>query len=157
MKAMVLYYFFWWMTLLLTILFTQLPMDMSMLWHFHRINKVWFKVVGKTSTWKTLEIVKFNNVSYCHTIVKQGLPRLSLKSWLKFELECLQYCIMRWWFTKFIWWYYNLTFVYDLSLCTFSKFWTTWLPLTHPQAPWRTQLRIEKCRQRKEKELGHAF
>jgi hypothetical protein len=24
---------------------------------------------------------------------------------LKFEIKCLQYCIMAWWFTKFIWWY----------------------------------------------------
>jgi hypothetical protein len=75
---------------------TQLPMDLSMLWHLCRVNKVWFKVVSKTSTWKTLEIVKFNNVSYRHTIVKYGLPRLFLKAWLKFELKCLQYCIMAW-------------------------------------------------------------
>jgi hypothetical protein len=75
-------------------IFTWLPMDLSMLWHLHRINKTWFKVVGKTSAWQTLKIVKFNNSSYCHTIVIQGLPRLSLKAQLNFKLKCLQYCIM---------------------------------------------------------------
>jgi hypothetical protein len=51
--------------------------------------------VGETLAWKALEIVKFNNISYHHTIAIQGLPRLSFKAWLKFELEeCLQYCIM---------------------------------------------------------------
>ncbi len=75
-------------------LFIWLPMDSSMLWCHCRINKAWFKVVGKTLTWKALEIVKFDNTSYHHTIVIQGLPRLSLKAWLKLEVECLQYCIM---------------------------------------------------------------
>jgi hypothetical protein len=74
----------------------DLPMDLSMLWRLHQVNKVWFKVVGKISTWKTLKIVKFDNASYCHTIVKQGLPRISPKAWLKFEIKCLQYCIMAW-------------------------------------------------------------
>ncbi len=74
--------------------FIWLPMDPSMLWCHCWINKAWFKVVGKTLAWKALEIVKFDNTSYRHTIAIQGLPRLSLKSWLKFELECLQYCIM---------------------------------------------------------------
>ncbi len=60
-------------------IFTQLPMDLSMLWHLHRVNKVWFKVVGKTLAWEVLKIVKFNNASYYHTIVIQGLPRLSFK------------------------------------------------------------------------------
>jgi hypothetical protein len=71
-----------------------LPMDPSMLWHHRQINKAWFKVVGKTLAWKALEVVKFDNISYHHTIVTQGLSRLSLKAWLKFELESLQYCIM---------------------------------------------------------------
>jgi hypothetical protein len=66
--------------------FPQLPMDLFMLWCLCRVNKVWFKVVSKTSTWKTLEIVKFNNASYYHTIAKYGLPRLFFKAWLKFEL-----------------------------------------------------------------------
>jgi hypothetical protein len=49
---------------------------------------------GKTSTWQALEIVKFNNASYCHIIAIQGLPRLSLKTQLNFKLKCLQYYIM---------------------------------------------------------------
>jgi hypothetical protein len=31
-------------------------MDLSMLWHFHEVNKAWFKVVDKTSAWEALEI-----------------------------------------------------------------------------------------------------
>jgi hypothetical protein len=50
--------------------------------------------VGKTLTWKALEIVEFDNASYCHTIVIQGFPRFFLKAWLKFELGCQKYCIM---------------------------------------------------------------
>lgn len=51
--------------------------------------------MGETLAWKALEIVKFNNTSYHHTIVIQVFPRLSFKAWLKFELEeCLQFCIM---------------------------------------------------------------
>ncbi len=65
-------------------IFTQLPMDLSMLWHLHRVNKTWFKVVDKTLAWEALEIVKFNNASYRHTIVIQGFPRLFLKVRLKF-------------------------------------------------------------------------
>jgi hypothetical protein len=65
-----------------------------MLWHLHQVNKAWFKVVGKTLTWKALEIVKFNNASYHHTIVIQGPPKLFFKAQLKFLLKCLQYCIM---------------------------------------------------------------
>jgi len=75
---------------------TQLPMDMSMLWCLHQVNKVWSKVVSKISTWKIVEIVKFNNAYYCHTIAKQGLPRFFPKTWLKFEIKCLQYCIIAW-------------------------------------------------------------
>jgi hypothetical protein len=75
-------------------LLIQLPMDLSMLWRLHWVNKVWFKVVGKTSTWQALEIVKFNNASYCHIIIIQGLSKLFLKAQLNFELEYLQYCIM---------------------------------------------------------------
>jgi len=33
--------------------------------------------VGETLAWKALEIVKFDNTSYHHTIVLQGVPRLS--------------------------------------------------------------------------------
>jgi len=69
-------------------------MDMSMLWRLCWVDKVWFKVVGKTSTWQTLEIVKINNASYYHIIVIQGLSKLFLKAQLNFELEYLQYCIM---------------------------------------------------------------
>ncbi len=65
-------------------IFIRLPMDLSMLWHLHRIIKTWFKVVGKTLAWEGLEIVKFNNFSYHHIVVIQGLPSLSLKVRLKF-------------------------------------------------------------------------
>jgi hypothetical protein len=54
-----------------------LPMDLSMLWRHCRVNKAWFKVVGETLAWKALEIVKFDNISYHHTIVIQRVPRLS--------------------------------------------------------------------------------
>jgi hypothetical protein len=66
-------------------IFNQLHMDLSMLWHLHQVNKAWFKVVGKTLTWEVLKIVKFNNVFYYHTIVIQGLPRLSLQVRLNFN------------------------------------------------------------------------
>jgi len=65
-------------------IFTWLPMDLSMLWHLHRVNKTWFKVVDKTLAWEALKIVKFNKASYRHTIVIQGFPRLFLKVRLKF-------------------------------------------------------------------------
>jgi hypothetical protein len=65
-----------------------------MLWHLHWVDKVWFNVVGKTSTWQALEIIKFNNASYYHIIVIQGLSKLILKARLNFELEYLEYCIM---------------------------------------------------------------
>ncbi len=55
-----------------------------MLWHLHQVNKAWFKVVGKILACEVFKIVKFNNASYYHTIVIQGLPRLSLKVRLKF-------------------------------------------------------------------------
>ncbi len=50
--------------------------------------------MGKTSTWKALEIVEFDNAFYCHIIVVQGLPMFFLKAWLKFELDYSKYCIM---------------------------------------------------------------
>ncbi len=65
-------------------IFIQLPMDLSMLWHLHQVNKAWFKVMGKILAWEVLKIVKFNNATYYHTIVIQGLPRLSLKVQLTF-------------------------------------------------------------------------
>jgi hypothetical protein len=51
--------------------------------HF-QVNKAWFKVMGKILAWEVLKIVKFNNATYYHTIVIQGLPRLSLKVQLTF-------------------------------------------------------------------------
>jgi hypothetical protein len=75
-------------------IFIRLQMDMFVLWRLHWINKSWFKVLGRTSTWQALEIVKFNNASYCHIIVIQGLSKFFLKTQLNFELEYLQYCIM---------------------------------------------------------------
>jgi len=54
-----------------------LSMDLSMLLCHCQVNKAWFKVVGETLAWKALEIVKFDNTSYHHTIVLQGVPRLS--------------------------------------------------------------------------------
>jgi hypothetical protein len=60
-------------------LFIWLPMDLSMLWCHHRINKAWFKVVGETLAWKALEIVKFDNTSYHHIIVIQGHQGFLLK------------------------------------------------------------------------------
>jgi hypothetical protein len=71
-----------------------LLMDPSMLWHIYHVNKIWFGVMGNTTTWGAFEFVKINNVYYYWTIFKHGLMRHYLKVQLQFELECLQFCVM---------------------------------------------------------------
>jgi hypothetical protein len=48
--------------------FPKLPMDSSMMWRLCRVNNVWHKVVGETSEWHALNIMKHHNVFYYHTI-----------------------------------------------------------------------------------------
>jgi len=47
-----------------------LHMDPLMMWYFHQANKTWYLVMGNIVAWKTLEIMKFDNVFYYQTIVK---------------------------------------------------------------------------------------
>jgi hypothetical protein len=65
----------------------NLPLDPSMMWHLFQVNHVWHKVVGESFKWHALNIVKYHNVLYRHTIVTQGLPRHFLKQHLEFEVH----------------------------------------------------------------------
>jgi hypothetical protein len=64
-----------------------------MLWHLHQVNSL-VQGCGQNFDMESLEIVKFNNASYHHTIVIQGPPKFFFKAQLKILLKCLQYCIM---------------------------------------------------------------
>jgi len=37
-------------------------MDPSMIWHFHKIEKTLYKVVGNTMVWNVLEIIEIDNI-----------------------------------------------------------------------------------------------
>jgi hypothetical protein len=45
-------------SLILSHIFTCLPMTLSKLWHFCWVNKSWFKVVRKSVAWNALELFK---------------------------------------------------------------------------------------------------
>jgi hypothetical protein len=44
--------------------------------------------------WHALNIVKYHNVFYRHTIVRQGLPKHILKQHLQFEVHCWKLCFL---------------------------------------------------------------
>jgi hypothetical protein len=71
-----------------------LPMDPSMMWHFHQVNKSWYNIVGNTMAWNVLGIVKIDNTSYHETIKAYKLPKHYLKTCLQFELESLK-CLFK--------------------------------------------------------------
>jgi hypothetical protein len=74
----------------LTNAFTKLCMDLLMMWCFHWVNEYQNKIFNNNVEWHALEIKKYLNVSDCHTIIAQGLPKLSFKQHLKFEIICLK-------------------------------------------------------------------
>jgi hypothetical protein len=47
----------------------KLPLDPFMMWHLHQVNCVWHRVVGESFEWHALNIMKYHNVFYYHTIV----------------------------------------------------------------------------------------
>jgi len=72
----------------------KLLLDPFMMWHLHRVNHEWHKVMGEPLEWHALNIVKYHNLFYCHNIGTQGLPRWSLKQCLQFELQCFKLCFL---------------------------------------------------------------
>lgn len=70
--------------------FTKLHMDLLMMQCFHWINEYKNKNFNNNVEWHALEIKKYFNVSYCHTIIAQGFPMLSFKQHLQFEITCLK-------------------------------------------------------------------
>ncbi len=50
-------------------IFSKSPLDPSIMWHRCWVNHVWHRVVGESLDWHALNIVKYHNVFYCHTIV----------------------------------------------------------------------------------------
>jgi hypothetical protein len=46
----------------------KLLLDPFMMWHLHRINHEWHKVMGEPLEWHALNIVKYHNLFYCHNI-----------------------------------------------------------------------------------------
>jgi hypothetical protein len=65
---------------------TCFPMDPSMMWHLHQVNKSWYNVVGNNMAWNALEIVRIDNASNHETIQAYKHPKHSLKTCLQFEL-----------------------------------------------------------------------
>jgi hypothetical protein len=51
-------------------------LDPFMMWHLHQVNYVWHRVVGESFEWHALNIIKYNNVFYCHTIATQGFQSI---------------------------------------------------------------------------------
>jgi hypothetical protein len=91
-----------------------LPLDPSMMWHLHQVNCVWHRVVGASLEWHALNIVKYPNVFYHHTIATQGPPRCSLKQCLQFEVYYLKLCFL----DDIIIWGFSLKVGFE-TLCVF--------------------------------------
>jgi hypothetical protein len=58
-----------------------------MLWHLRQVNKMRFKVVGKSLPWNVLEMVKLDHRCYLNYIREHGMKRQSFQTC--FELEFL--------------------------------------------------------------------
>jgi hypothetical protein len=58
----------------------KLHLDLSMMWCFHQINREWHKVVSEPLEWHALNIVKYHNLFYRHTIATQGLSKVVLET-----------------------------------------------------------------------------
>jgi hypothetical protein len=67
-----------------------LPMTMSRLWHFRRVNKGWCEAVGETIAWNGLELGKINKQAFQKFIAMYGLKRHSLHEQLQIEIDYLQ-------------------------------------------------------------------
>lgn len=59
--------------LILSCIFTCLPMTLSKLWCFYWVNKSWFKVVSKSVAWNALEIAQIDHRCYLNAIKKMAL------------------------------------------------------------------------------------
>jgi hypothetical protein len=75
----------------------NLPLDKSMMWRLRWVNHVWHKVVDESLEWHALNIVKYHNVFYLHTIVTQGFPRHFWNNIcnLKFIVESFAFYMMQ--------------------------------------------------------------
>jgi hypothetical protein len=72
----------------------KLPLDPFMMWRLHQVNYVRHKVMGEPLEWHALNIMKYHNVFYYHTIATQGLLRCSFKQCLQFEVHGLKLCFL---------------------------------------------------------------
>jgi hypothetical protein len=76
-------------------LLTKLPMNLLMMQHLCWINWDWHDVVNNIMKCEhALEIMKYHNVFYCHTIATQRCSRCSFKESLQFEIVCLKFCFL---------------------------------------------------------------
>jgi hypothetical protein len=60
-----------------------------MFWHLHRVSKELSIVVGKTTSWNALEIIKTNYFNYWEMISQKGLYTSFFKNCIEFEMWCL--------------------------------------------------------------------
>ncbi len=72
----------------------NLPMTLSMLWHFHQESKMWFKVVGESGARNTLDNIRVDHRSYLHTFKKTSNGRQYFQAHLEFEVHCLGTCLL---------------------------------------------------------------
>jgi hypothetical protein len=72
----------------------HLPMTLSMLWHFHQVSKMWFRVVGENGAWNKMENIRADHRSYLHTLKETNNARQSFQAHLEFEVHCLETCLL---------------------------------------------------------------
>jgi hypothetical protein len=61
---------------------------------FHQVSKMWFRVVGESGAWNTLENIRVDHRSYLHTLKKTNNARQSFQAHLEFEVHCLETCLL---------------------------------------------------------------
>jgi hypothetical protein len=80
-------------SIVITHIVPHLPRTPLMLWHLHQMNKMWFKVVGKSLPWNALEMVKLDHKCYLNYIRKHGTERQSFQTCFELEFLCATNCL----------------------------------------------------------------